>query len=145
MPSFAPFTLRVVDANGNQIFTQTVPFEFELTVTQIMERAFVLSQTAANHDPLPFQLQYYGYSEDPQFPGYLGYEVESLCNIASNPANGYWELLIDQQVSNEGADSMRPRAGAEILWQFVPAARGGEPRSARGRVIHERRAQRKSV
>ena len=47
MSGYAPFTLCVLDEDGQELFTQTVPFEAELDVKGIMERAFILAQTVA--------------------------------------------------------------------------------------------------
>ncbi len=84
MPSYAPFTLQIVDETGKELFNQAVPFEWELDVKQIMERAFVLAQTTAAPDPFVYTVEYYGYSEAAQFPGYLGYEIESICGKSNN-------------------------------------------------------------
>ena len=51
MADYAPFTLRIVDDQGKELFSQSVPFEAELDVRGVMERAFILSQTAAAPDP----------------------------------------------------------------------------------------------
>jgi len=72
MADYLPFTLRIVDEQGQERFSQSVPFEAELAVRGIMERAFVLGQTTATPDPFDYDLQYYGYSQAAQFPGYLG-------------------------------------------------------------------------
>jgi hypothetical protein len=52
MANYAPIALQVPDENGQELFSQSVPFELELDVREIMERAFVLSQTTTQPDPL---------------------------------------------------------------------------------------------
>ena len=116
MSSYAPIILRIVDENGKELFSQSVPFEWEIDVKQLMERAFILAQSAATPDPFLYTLEYYGYSEVAKFPGYLGYEIESICG-KSNTQKFYWELLIDGVPSQEGADSMQPQPGSTVVWQ----------------------------
>ena len=142
MPDYAPILLRIVDEQGQELFRQTVPFEFELDVKQVMERAFVLAQTPANPDPLVYEVQYYGYSESPQFPGYLGYEIESIQGKPNIDQQFYWDLKINGAVSQEGADSMQPGPGAEVLWEYTPVLAG--QLTARAQTIHSRRKQRAS-
>lgn len=141
MPSYAPFTLRIVDETGKELFNQTVPFEWELDVKQIMERAFVLAQTTTTPDPFLYTVEYYGYSEAAQFPGYLGYEIESICG-KSNNRQFYWALLINGVPSSEGADSMQPGPGSTVLWQFSPIPANQQELAPRTRAVHLRRAAR---
>ncbi len=141
MADYAPITLRIVDEQGTERFAQSVPFELELDVREVMERAFVLSQTPQMRDPLVYDLQYFGYSEDPQFPGYLGYEVESIFGKPNN-AEFFWELKIDDVPAQEGADSTQPHPGATVLWVYTPAAQAHQL-SRRAKLIHERRLQRR--
>ena len=139
MSSYAPITLRVVDENGKELFRQSIPFEWEIDVKQVMERAFILSQSAATPDPLVYTLQYYGYSEAAQFPGYLGYEIESIFTKPNNQ-QFYWELLIDGVASQEGADSEQPGPGATVLWQYTPLPANQQGTSRRSRLVQSRRA-----
>lgn len=141
MGSYAPITLQVLDENVQELFTQSVPFELELDVRGVMERAFVLSQTGAQPDPLIFDLQYYGYSEVAQYPGYLGYEVENICGKPNNQ-QFYWALTINGVLSPEGADSMQPGPGAMVVWQYTPIPADAQKLPARTRLIHSRRAAR---
>jgi len=115
---YAPITLQVVDENSNELFSQSVPFEPEMDVKQVMERAFVLSQSESTPDPLVFTLQYYGYSRTSQFRGYLGYEVESICKRTNNQEY-YWELLVNGVPSQEGADLEQPNSGANVIWRYT--------------------------
>jgi hypothetical protein len=141
MPAYAPFSLEILDQNTQQLFSQLVPFEFELSVTHIMERAFALAQTPQNADPFVFEVQYYGYSESAQFPVYLGYEIESLCNL-SNSAQYYWELLINEVASQVGADLALPPPGATVTWQYTPVPANPQQLTERARAVHARRARR---
>ena len=141
MSGYPPFTLRIIDDNGNECFRASVPFEWELDVKQIMERAFVLAQTSSTPDPFAYTMEYYGYSEIAQFPGYLGYEIESICGLSNNQQL-YWALLIDDVLSMEGADSMQPAPGSTVLWQYRPVPADPRELAARTRIVHSRRAAR---
>jgi len=141
MADYAPFTLQIVDEQGKQLFCQSVPFEAELDVRGIMERAFVLSQTAAAPDPFFYDLQYFGYSESAQFPGYLGYEVESICGKVNNQ-QFFWALSINGTLAQEGADSMQPGPGSTVLWTYAPIPASPQQLPARTREVHARRARR---
>jgi hypothetical protein len=142
MPDYAPILLRIVDEQGQELFRQTVPFEFELDVRQVMERAFVLAQTPSKPDPLVYEVQYYGYSESAPFPGYLGYEIESIQGKPNIDQQFYWDLKVNGVVSQEGADSMQPGPGAEVLWEYTPIS--ASQLTARTQTIHARRKQRAS-
>jgi hypothetical protein len=141
MPDYAPFTLKIVDDQGQELFSLSVPFEAELDVRGVMERAFVLSQTTAAPDPFFYELQYFGYSESAQFPGYLGYEVESICGRPNNQ-EFFWALSINGTLSQEGADSMQPGSGATVLWTYTPIPANQQQLPARTREVHARRATR---
>jgi len=123
------------------LFSQSVPFEWEMDVEDLMERAFVLGQTAASPDPLPFALQYYGYSESSQYPGYLGYELESIAGKANNQSF-YWQLSVNGVPSNEGADSVRPAAGSTVTWAYTSIAHQTGDLPPRHAVLNSLRAKR---
>lgn len=144
MPHYAPILLRIVDEQGQELFRQTVPFEFELDVKEVMERAFILAQTPANPDPLVYGVQFYGYSESAQYPGYLGYEIESIQGKPNNQ-QFYWELKINGVASLEGADSMQPGPGSEVLWEYTPIAARQQQITGRVQVVHARRSKRASA
>lgn len=138
MASYAPITLQIVDENGNQLFSDTVPYEWEMDVRQVMERAFILSQSAATPDPFIYTLQYFGYSEAPQFPGYLGYEIESIASKANTP-QFFWQLFINGAPSQQGADTEQPGPGSTVLWQYTQISKDARELSARSRVVRDRR------
>jgi len=144
MSSYAPIILQVVDDKGQELFNQSVPFEMEIDVEQVMERAFVLAQTSAAPDPLQYTEQYYGYSKAAQFPGYLGYEVESIGKYPNNQ-QFYWALSINGVLSSEGADSIQPGPGSAVLWRYTPIPANPQELPARTRVIHSRRAARAAL
>ena len=144
MSNYAPITLQVLDEQGQELVKQSVPFESELDVREIMERAFVLSQTAATPDPFTYDLQYYGYSAAAQYPGYLGYEIESLCG-KPNDQQFYWALMVNGVLSSEGADSMQPGPGSTVLWQYTPVPANPQQLAARTRIVHARRAERAAI
>jgi hypothetical protein len=139
--------IKAIDNTGNTIFSYSVPFAMGITVKQVMENAFVLNQLPPpNADPFLYTLEYYGYSEDPQFLGYLGYEVEGIGNkamgILPNNKQFYWELLINNQSSNTGADTTYPAPGSTVLWQYVAIPPTQQNLTARTKIIHKRRAAR---
>lgn len=140
-------TIKAIDNNGVLIFTYSVPFEFRISVKQVMETAFILNQQP-NADPFLYTLEYYGYSSDPQFPGYLGYEVEGIGNkqigILPNDNAFYWELEINGQASQVGADTAFPAPGSTVVWKYSAIPSNAQLLTARSRVIHSRRNARKA-
>src|SRR5271155_405096 len=108
MPSFSPITLRAIDSNNSQLFEYVVPFRIGITARQVLEEAFALNQTSATPDPFVFTLEYFGYSESAPFPGYLGYEIESIAGLANIAGKFYWDLLVNGVPSSSGADTTYP-------------------------------------
>jgi Domain of unknown function (DUF4430) len=141
MSDFSPITVSAVDNQRNKLFEYSVPFRFEITARQVLECAFVLAQTSAQPDPFVFTLEYFGYSESQQYPGYLGYEIESIGQLA-NTASFYWDLLVDGVPSSHGADTTFPGPGSTVTWQYtaIPPLSGAV--SPRASAIQSRRAQR---
>jgi|SRR5271166_908769 len=136
--TFSPITLRAIDNNNKQLFEYSVPFSLGITARQVLEHAFVLGQTPGNVDPFVYTLEYFGYSESTQFPGYLGYEIESIAGLA-NSKQLFWDLLVDGVSSSSGADTTYPNPGSTVLWQYsaIPATH-----NAFKTVIQSRRAAR---
>ena len=136
MPQPAPVDLSIIDADGGAIFSCSVPFERGMSGRGVLEQAFVESQSATKADPFAVTFAFYGYSQSAQYPGYLGYEVESFGGDSKNmlPTNDqfYWELFIDGQVATVGADLTRPNPGGSIRWTYVAvdASPGPSPRAA---------------
>jgi hypothetical protein len=130
MPDLDPIVLRAVDNNSNKLFEYAVPFRPEMTARDVLELAFVMGQKS-KPDPFVYTLQYYGYSESTQFPGYLGYELESLAGL-SNTSGFFWDLLVDGVSAKSGCDTTFPGPGAEVTWQYcsIPAAPASVPRRA---------------
>ncbi len=141
MSAYRPITVRAVDNQSRQLFEYAVPFSLEVSARQLLEQAFVLGQTASTADPFLFTLEYYGYSESAQYPGYLGYEVESIAGL-SNGAQYYWELLVNGVSSASGADTTYPNPGATVTWQYtaIPSAGEQSRRAARVQKRHAGRA-----
>jgi hypothetical protein len=122
MPDFDPVTLSIIANDGTTLIEQAVPFELKMSSRDVLERAFVILQTTASADPFFFTLQYYGYSEDAQLPGYLGYEIESFAKSGVNYPNNaqfYWDLIVDGITSMSGADTSYPNPGGTVLWQYT--------------------------
>lgn len=67
-------TIAAYDDSNNQLFSYQVGFAFEINVQQLLQLAFVNAQSASQPDPFSYTLEYYGYSQSAQYPGYLGYE-----------------------------------------------------------------------
>jgi Domain of unknown function (DUF4430) len=141
MSDYSPITLQIVDENASKLIDLPVPFRFEIDVKQVMEAAFVLTQTAAAPDPFLYTVGYYGYSESAQFPGYLGYEIESICGKANNN-QFYWALSINGVASSTGADTAYPGPGSTVIWQYTPIPANLEGLTARAKVVQSRRASR---
>jgi hypothetical protein len=141
MSNYAPITLQIVDENGQSLINLAVPFCFEIDVKQIMECAFVITQTSTAPDPFLYTLEYYGYSEAPQFPGYLGYEIESICGRPTNK-QFYWSLAVNGVLTSTGADTTLPGPGSTVLWKYTPIPANPDELAARTRVVQSRRASR---
>jgi hypothetical protein len=141
MPDYLPITLRAVDNEGQIRFEYSVPFDFGISVKQLLERAFVLAQTSAKADPFVYTIEYFGYSQSSQFPGYLGYEIESIAELPNN-AQFYWDLLLDGVSASSGADTTYPNPGGTVLWQYtaIPAEPSALP--PRTATIQSRRSTR---
>src|SRR5262245_23027587 len=142
MSEYAPITIRAVDDKGQELFNYTVPFEFELDVTEVMERAFVIGQTTGKPDPFLYTVEYFGYSESAQFPGYLGYEIESIARLQSND-QFFWSLLINDVPSSSGADTTYPGPGASVLWKYTPVPAAAHEAPGRAGAVHRLRRERR--
>jgi hypothetical protein len=139
MAGYLPITLRAMDDKQNVLFEYAVPFEFGISAKQLLERAFVLAQTGAKADPFLYTIEYFGYSESAQFPGYLGYEIESIAGLP-NDAQFFWDLILDGVSPTSGADTTFPNPGGTVVWQYTPIpAQSG---SARAAAVQNRRAAR---
>jgi hypothetical protein len=143
MGDFAPITIRAVDQHDMELFSFSVPFAFEVSVKQILERAFILGQTPAKPDPFLYTLEYFGYSESLQFPGYLGYELERISGL-SNDAQYFWSLWINDVASPSGAETTYPGPGSAVLWKYTPLPDNAHDQPGRSGVIHRRRAARRA-
>jgi hypothetical protein len=142
MSGFAPILLQVIDNHGSHLFEHSVPFTFEINARQVMEQAFVLTQTPGKPDPLLFTVEYFGYSESAQFPGYLGYAIISIANLASNN-QFFWDLMINNVSSQTGADTTFPAPGSTVTWRYTPIPDSGTAAVApHARAVIERRAKR---
>jgi hypothetical protein len=143
MKTLAGVTFKIQDERGKVIFTKDVPFEFEMNVIQLMERAFVLAQTVKTPDPFQYTLQYYGYSKTPGFPGYLGYEIEQVNGLPPVDAQSdyYWALWIDNQLCLEGAGTIRPDFGSTVSLRYTKIKGGAANLPARTSAILARKAR----
>jgi hypothetical protein len=134
------FTIEAIDNSGNPIFKYTVPAYKNISVRMILEVAFNRNQSSTTHDPFHFTLEYYGYSTDPSFPGYLGYELESI-NSLTTTANFYWSLAVNGAASLTGIDTTFPNPGSTITLTYTSTNGLDDLRS---KAISKRRASRKS-
>jgi hypothetical protein len=141
MAGFNPITLRAVDNTNKQLFEYSVPFTSEITALQVMEQAFVLAQTHTTSDPFLFTLEYYGYSQSVPYPGYLGYEVESIAGLPSN-SQFYWELLVNGVASSSGANTTYPNPGSTVTWQYTAIPSAPANLSRRAELVQKRHAGR---
>ena len=141
-----PITLQIIDEKGNKLVNASVPFSIGINVQQIMDLAFVAAQSAQLPDPFLYTVEYYGYSQNPQFPVYLGYEIESigLNSTGMKPTNAqfYWSLTVNGQASQTGADSTYPPPGSTVVWTYTPISPAAPNLPLRTKEIHSRRAAR---
>lgn len=144
MAGFNPITLRAIDNTNKQLFEYSVPFTSEITALQLLEQAFVLAQTPSTSDPFVFTLEYYGYSQSTQFPGYLGYEVESIASLPNNSLF-YWELLVNGVASSSGANTTFPNPGSTVTWQYTAIPSAPASLSRRAALIQKRHAGRSAT
>ncbi|MDC6180107.1 DUF4430 domain-containing protein [Ralstonia solanacearum] len=134
-------TIEAYDDNGNQLFSYQVGFAFEIDVQQLLQLAFVQGQSASQPDPFSYTLDYYGYSQSAQYPGYLGYELESI-NAFDSDANHYWELAVNGQPSSSGIDTTFPNPGATVTFTYQTINTRHLAANSRQKAIQERRAAR---
>jgi hypothetical protein len=141
MADFDPITLRAIDHKGRLLLEQAVVFRIGITAREVLEEGFVLGQTSTDPDPFVYTLQYFGYSESAAYPGYLGYEVESICQYANSP-DFFWDLLVNGQPAASGADTTYPNPGSEVTWQYTALQSTSTAGSRRAALIHNRRKAR---
>lgn len=137
MSGFNPITLRAIDDKNTPLFEYVVPFSMEISARQVLENAFVIGQSATKSDPFLYTLEYYGYSESASYPGYLGYEIESIAGLSNN-AEYYWELLINGVASSSGADTTYPNPGATVIWQYAAIPAAADQQTRRATIIQRR-------
>jgi hypothetical protein len=135
-----PITLQAIDNEGNVLFRHSVPFSSGVSVRQLLEQAFIEAQSVQDADPFVFTLEFYGYSESAQFPGYLGYEIESIGKFA-NGGEFFWDLMVEDISVPSGADTTFPAPGAVVTWKYtaIVAAAASSKRAA---AVNNRRAAR---
>lgn len=144
MAAGSPINLTIANVmvpGGQLLFQQTVPFTQGMTVRNVMEQAFLMSQSAATPDPFEYTVTYYGQSQSGF--GFLGYEVESLCHLPNNAQN-FWELFVNGVASQTGEDTTYPPAGSNVNWSYTAIT--AHPAKAKTRVheVHSRRMERHS-
>jgi len=140
-----PIIIEAYDDDDNKIFSYAVDFDWEINVEQLLERAFAEQQSAENPDPFTYTVEYYGYSQSAAFPGYLGYELESI-NGFNTASDFYWSLSVNGQTSPSGIDTTFPNPGSTVTFRYT--ATGAATRhevGSRLKVIQERRAVRAKV
>jgi hypothetical protein len=143
--SVSPITIEAYDNTGSKIFSYQVEFSWEINVEEILERAFAANQTASKADPFTYTVGYFGYSQTAAFPGYLGYEVESINSFASN-ASFYWNLAVNGINSSTGIDTTFPNPGATVTLRYTAIDAPTTPAaSSRTKAIQERRASREGA
>lgn len=136
-----PIVLEVIDDSGNVLFREAVEFQLGMNVQDILERAFVEKQ-AASPDPLPFTVQYYGYSTNASVPGYLGYEVENFFSKYPTDPTHFWLFSINDQPSDHGIDTTYPGPGDRATFRYATTSAAARPRNAREQEVALRRRSR---
>ncbi len=140
----SPVTIEAFDDNNNQLFSYQVPFTWQVTVQELLEQAYILNQTAAQPDPFLYTLEYFGYSQSAQFPGFLGYELESINGLQTG-GNFYWSLSVNGNLSPSGIDTTYPNPGATVTLQFTNFSTApAHAATQRARTIQDLRLQRSS-
>ena len=75
-----------------------------MSARESLEAAFVVSLNS-EADPIIYTLEFFGFSQSEQFPGYLGYEIESFLapprRVLANE-KFYWELFICNSLDIQG-------------------------------------------
>ncbi|MHA6908138.1 DUF4430 domain-containing protein [Ralstonia pseudosolanacearum] len=132
-------TIQAYDDSNNRLFSYQVGFAFEINVQQLLQLAFVNAQSASQPDPFSYTLEYYGYSQSAQYPGYLGYELESI-NAFDADANHYWALAVNGQPSPSGIDTTFPNPGATVTLTYQTVTSKSLSANSRQKAIQERRA-----
>jgi len=140
MLEYSPITLQILDDQGKCLYEYVVPFEFGISAKQLLERAFVAAQSTVDADPFLFTLEYFGYSESAEFPGYLGYEVESIKNLQTD-AQHFWDLMLDGVSTLTGVDTTFPQPGGTVVLQYtqIPA----QPTNPRAAAVQSRKTRQK--
>lgn len=136
MLDYAPITLRIIDEKGKCLHEYVIPFEFGMNVQQLLERAFVAAQTTVDADPFLFTLEFFGYSESAQFPGYLGYEVDSIGSLGTG--DHFWDLMLDGISTSTGIDTTFPQPGGTVVLQYTPIP--DAPTSPRAAAMQSKKA-----
>ena len=137
MPSYAPIDLSAVDDSGKVLFQYSIPFEFGLSAKQLLERAFVIAQTSSGADRFLYTVEFYGYGQSKTFPGYLGYEIESIAGLKNTPTL-YWDLILDSVSSSSGADTTYPKPGGTVLWKYSSIPTDAAKSTARSFAVQNR-------
>lgn len=94
MADFALITRRAADNQNNRLSKVSVPFRPEINARQALEPAFILGQTPQSASLFAFAPQTYCGSGSQQFPGYPGYEIESIGGFAVNDQFD-WQVTVD--------------------------------------------------
>lgn len=140
----SPVTIEAFDDNNNQLFGFQVPFTWRVNVQELLEQAYILNQTVAQPDPFQYTLEYFGYSQSAQFPGFLGYELESI-NGFQTGGDFFWSLSVNGNLSQSGIDTTYPNPGATVTLQFASFATApAHAATQRARTIQGMRMQRSS-
>jgi hypothetical protein len=136
-----PITIEAIDDKEQSLFVYSCPSSLRLNVQSILDQAFAGLQSAAKPDPFRFSISYFGYSKDPAYPGYLGYEIESI-NDCVTSANAYWSLSLNDQASDHGIDTTFPGPADKVMLRFVTVGAAASGRNIREKSIIARRLER---
>lgn len=138
MPNPTEMLLIIVSSGGTPLVEQSVAYTSSMTARGVLEGGFLAMQSPANPDPFEITIKYYGESESTSFPGFLGYEIESLCNLPAT-AQQYWELLINGTPSQTGADTTIPPPGSTVAWRYILASASSGNAETFAEDLHRRR------
>ena len=123
----------------------TVPFTLECTVLRILEKAYVNAQKPDLHLHHPFQymLEYFGYNQSSAFPGFLGYELDSINGVAGDKSH-YWKLTVNSVAASTGVSECYPNPGATVELTYTAAPDSGHEPGTRAHAIQKIRKHRDS-
>jgi len=133
-----PVKIDAVDDKGHKLFSFRVELTSRLSVQSLLDKTFIEHQRPKRPDPFNFTVSYFGYSKNKKFPGYLGYEIDSIEDFKSS-VSAYWSVSINSIPASHGIDTTFPGPGDTVTLRFIRIAARDTGRNARESAIISRR------